>query len=217
MISWDAHRQEQYRAQHHSLLFHVLLDASPSMCGDEARNLRKSFNMFLAWLQRHSDPMSVMDVRCFSTPLDPSQPLPIGMVLPLTEQTYAPALHGSGTALYRAIGDTCTTATSAGQHVLIVFTDGGDNTSQNFEWSASAVQTLLATLQEQQGWLCVFLGAFPDALVVGKQMGFAPGNCLVFTTDQIPEAFQRLTGATQTYLTASPQERKLLAAGGIFR
>jgi hypothetical protein len=215
--SWNPERQQQYRATHHSLVFHVLLDASPSMQGQEAVNLRRSFNMYLQWLQRHADPMSVMDVRCFSTDLDPSHPLPIGMVQPLTEQTYDPAEHGSGTALYRAVGETCTTATSAGQHVLITFTDGEDNTSRHFEWSASAVCTLLATLQEQQGWLCVFLGAFPTALTVGNAMGFAPGNCLTVTTDEIPEAFQRLRTATQRYLAAGPQERKLLATGGVFR
>jgi hypothetical protein len=217
LSSWNPERQQAYRAKHHSLVFHVLLDASPSMQGEEARNLRRSFNMYLQWLQRHADSMSVMDVRCFSTPLDPSHPLPIGMVTPLTEQTYDPAEHGSGTALYRAVGETCTTATNAGQHVLVVFTDGADKTSRHFEWSVSAVCTLLTTLQEQQGWLAVFLGAFPDAVAVGKAMGFQPGNCLTFRTDEIPEAFARLRTATQRYLAAGPQERKLLATGGVFR
>jgi len=51
---------------------------------------------------------------------------------------------------------------------------------------------------------------------LGHQMGFARGNCLPLTTDQIPDAFKALTIATQKYLAAAPAERKLLAAGGIF-
>jgi hypothetical protein len=216
LASWDPARQQQYREKHHSMTFHALLDASPSMY-DEAANLRKSCNMYVQWLQHHADPMAMIDLRSFSTSLDPSHPLPIGMVQPLTAQTYNPAEHGSGTALYRAIGETCATATTAGQHVLLTFSDGQDNTSSRFEWSASAVCTLLTTLQEQQGWLAVFLAAFHEGLAVGKAMGFQPGNCLTFATDEIPRAFERLRTATQRYLTAGPQERKLLATGGVFR
>jgi hypothetical protein len=186
------------------------------MCGEEAVNLRRSFNTYLAWLQSHADPMSLAEVRCFSTPLDMGKPVPLGTLKPLTTATYNPAMHGSGTALYRAVGETCTTADSAGQHVLVVFTDGMDNTSIKFEWTHSKVYMLLQTLQQQQQWLCVFLGAFPEALAVGKQMGFQSGNCLVLTTDQIPEAFQKLLQATQKYVAASPQERKLLAQAGVF-
>jgi hypothetical protein len=213
--SWNPARQQQYRARYQSLVFHFLLDASPSMCGQEALNLRRSFNMYLAWLQSHADPMSLAEVRCFSTSLDPGQPVPLGTLKSLTTATYNPAMHGSGTALYRAVGETCTTADSAGQHVLVIFTDSMDNTSLRFEWTHSKVFMLLHTLQQQHQWLCVFLNAFPEALAVGKQMGFQPGNCLVFTTDQIPEAFQKLLQATQKYLAASPQERKLLATGGV--
>src|SRR5215471_18864958 len=89
LSSWDPTRQQAYRAKHPGLLFSVLLDSSPSMYA-EAANLRKSCNMYTQWLQHHADPMSLMDVRCFSTALDPSHPVPIGMVQPLTAQTYNP-------------------------------------------------------------------------------------------------------------------------------
>jgi hypothetical protein len=216
---WSPERQQQYRATHQTLMFHFLLDSSPSMCGQDEVNLRRAFNMYLAWLQHHADPMSLVEVRCFSTPLDPGTPVPLGMLKPLTGRTYNPALHGSGTALYRAVGETCTVASGAAtpvQHIVIVFTDGADNTSEEVGWTNGQVSTLLQTLQEQQHWLAIFLGAIPDALEVGKSMGFQPGNCLTFATDQIPDAFGRLLHATQRYLAASPQERKLLAATGVF-
>ena len=216
---WSPERQQQYRAKHQALVFHFLLDASPSMCGQAENDLRRAFNMYLTWLQQHADPMSLAEVRCFSTPLDPGATVPLGTLKPLNGRTYNPAMHGSGTALYRAVGDTCTVASGAetpAQHVLVVFTDGYDNTSEEVGWTNGQVYTLLQTLQQQQNWLAIFLGALPDALEVGKSMGFQSGNCLEFTTDKIPEAFQRLMQATQKYLAASPQDRKLLAATGVF-
>ena len=215
--SWDASKQQTYRQQHgqECLTYHFVLDESPSMAGEDAVNLRTAFNMYLGWLQQHAHPMSQAEVRLFSTALSPANLVPLGEVQPLTRQTYDP-LRGDGTALFRAIGDTCTLATSKGQHMLVVFTDGRDNTSDQFAWTSQKVATLLETLQAERDWLCVFLGAFPDALPVAKVMGFTEGNCLVFPNDQIPEAFQSLTRATMTYLAATPPERKLLAAGGVF-
>ena len=215
LASWDAHKQQSYRQAHQGtvLTFHFLLDESPSMLGDEARNLRTAYNMYLAWLQRHADPMSLAEVRCFSGTLSSSHCMPLGMLKSLTTATYNPA-NGDGTALYTAVGDTCTTAAPDGQHVLIVFTDGKDNMSA--EWTASKLYMLLKTLQEEHQWLCVFLGAFPDALDVGRSMGFAEGNMLVFTADQIPDAFKQLQVATGRYLDAPAAQRKQLAAGGIF-
>lgn len=215
--SWDATKQDSYRQKNLEghLVLHFLLDASPSMIGKDATNLRQAYNMYLAWLQQHADPMSLAEVRCFSTVLDPGTPIALGSLKPLTGQTYDP-MSGTGTALYRAVGDTCSTANPVGQHILIVFTDGQDNTSSGFGWDHSKVCMLLQILQDKHNWLCVFLGAFPDALLIGKQMGFRDGNCLTFPTDRIPEAFQNLQRATQKYLAATPQERKLLAAGGVF-
>jgi hypothetical protein len=217
LASWDASKQQQYRAKHHEqvLTFHFVLDASPSMIGQDATNLRKAYNMYLAYLQHHAHPMSLAEVRCFSTDLSPSHLQPLGLLQPLTVQTYDPR-KGDGTALYRAIGETCTTAPGDGQHVLVVFTDGADNASEDFGWTSTRVGALLQTLQDEQAWLAVFLGAFPEAVPVARLMQFKAGNCLVFSTDKIPEAFQALRQATQTYLAAAPQARKLLAAGGIF-
>jgi hypothetical protein len=215
LASWDATKQQTYRAHQQTVTLHVLLDASPSMAGQDAVNLRTAYNLYLAWLQRHADPMILVEVRCFSTTLQAGTLVPLGVLHPLTAQTYDP-LTGDGTALYRAVGETCTTAPQQGQHLLIVFTDGRDNTSDTFGWTAAKVREVLTTLQDQEGWLGVFLGAFADAVPVGTSMGFTPANCLVFPSDQIPEAFRRLQQATQKYLTASPQERKLLTAGGLF-
>jgi hypothetical protein len=216
LASWDASKQDAWRQSHeHELcLYHFVLDASPSM-HPYARDLMRAYNMYLAWLQGVVHPMSLAEVFTFDLHLHRlSSMQALGAVQALTPESYQP-LHGSGTALYNAVGQVCTTATQAGQHVLILFTDGEDGAPEPV-WTAGQCRELLTTLQEHTSWLCVFLGAFPEALDVARSMGFRDGNCLTFPGDQIPQAFEHLRRATQRYLAAPAQERKRLASGGIF-
>src|SRR5215475_12111597 len=122
------------------------------MGGPYALALRSAYNTYLAWLQRHADPMSQGAVQCFSTAIDRRILHPIGMLRPLTAQTYDPSV-GDGTALYRALGETCVQLEEGREHLLCVFTDGMDNRSDAFAWSAEKVKTVLTTLQEQ-GQVC---------------------------------------------------------------
>ena len=217
LSTWDSAKQAAYRGQHSaaSPTFHFLLDASPSMIGDYEMQLRASFNMYLAWLKRQASPLSLAEVHCFSTNFTRGPLQPLGMLRPLTPQTYNPH-KGDGTALYRALGETCTTTPQAGFHLLCVYTDGRDNRSNEFSWTADKVAAILLTLQQNAAWCGVFLGAFPQALEVGRTCGFTAGNCLQFSSDRIPDAFRRLTDATQRYLGASPQDKKQLAATGVW-
>jgi len=201
-----------------AVTFNFLLDASPSMRGQPEHDLRQSFNQYLAWLKTHASPMAMAAVRCFSSYLDPYSAVPLGQLQPLDERTYDPS-GGDGTALYRAIGETCSdiaTGRGHGSQVLVVFTDGLDNISNVYGWTLEKTSDVLSGLVRTQGWLTVFLGAFPQALSVGRRLGFSAGNCLLLTTDQIPEAFRRLTKATERYLSAGPHQRKLLAQTGVF-
>jgi hypothetical protein len=216
LASWDTSKQEAWQQNHGQdiCLFHMVLDASPSM-HPYRQDLMRAYNMYLSWLQSAAHHMSLAEVFTFDTGLHRlSSMQALGAVQALTAESYQP-LRGNGTALYNAVGQVCTTATKAGQHVLVVFTDGEDGAPEP-AWTAGQCHELLATLQQQTGWLCVFLGAFPKALDVAKSMGFLEGNCLTFTGDQIPQAFEHLRRATQRYLAAPVPERKLLASGGIF-
>lgn len=213
LATWDAARQQAYRATHPDavVILHILLDASGSMY-THAPALRSAYNMYLGWLQRHGPPMALVDTRCFGSHLQPKDLQPLGRMRPLQTDTYS-ADYG-GTALYDAIGTVVTQASEPGQHVLIVFTDGMDGNSD--QWTAGQVHELLTTLQTESHWLCVFLGAFREALEVADTLGFVEGNCLTFGSEKIPEAFERLRRATEAYLIASPRERLLLAQGGVF-
>jgi len=220
LSAWDDARQARYRAAHpeETLTLTFLLDASPSMQGQPACDLRRSFNLYMCWLQRQAPPLSMAAVRCFSSYLDPYSAVPLGQLTPLDERTYDPS-SGDGTALYRAIGETCSaiaTGRSRGQQVLVVFTDGLDNSSPCYGWSLENTRDVLSGLLRREGWLAVFLGAFPQALEMGLRLGFHEGNCLLLSTDQIPEAFRRLTAATERYIAAGPHQRKLLAQTGVF-
>jgi hypothetical protein len=216
LASWDASKQDAWRQTHAQdvCLFHMVLDASPSM-QPYRQDLMRSYNMYLAWLRGAAHPMSLAEIFTFDLQLHRlSSMQALGAVQALTPESYQP-LRGDGTALYSAVGQVCTTATQTGQHVLVVFTDGEDCAPEPV-WSAGQCHELVTTLQEHTGWLCVFLGAFPKALDVGRSMGFHAGNCLTFPGDQIPQAFEHLRQATQRYLAAPAPERKRLATGGIF-
>lgn len=216
LASWDASRQDAYRQAHPEsvCLYHFVLDASPSM-HPHTRDLMRAYNMYVGWLQGAAAPMSLAEVFTFDLQLHRLASMQaLGHVQTLTPESYRP-LHGNGTALYNAVGQVCTTQAQAGQHVLLVFTDGEDGAPEP-TWTAGRCHEVLSTLQDQAGWLCVFLGAFQRALDVARSMGFRDGNCLTFPGDQIPQAFDHLRRATQRYLAAPTEERKQLAAGGIF-
>ena len=214
MQTWNAERQRQYRAAHpeQALIFHVLLDESPSM-GKYAAYARRSYNHYLAWLQGTCAPMAMGHLVRFDKYVRAAPLTVLRAMQALTLETYTPE-RGDGTAMYDALGTLGTTQTEPGQHVLILLTDGEDCSST--AWTQPQCHTLLTTLQEASGWLCVFLAAFPEGRVVATALGFQPGNILVFPGDGLPEAFQRLKRATQTYLLAPARERKLLAMEGIF-
>jgi hypothetical protein len=213
LASWDAARQQTYRRTHpgETFIFHLLLDGSGSMAAHE-EPLRRAYNLYLRWLKQHAPPMSLIDTRCFGSELQPSCVLALGDMPFLDTATYA-AVYG-GTALRDAVGTVVTEASEPAQHVLIVLTDGIDEDSRR--WSVTQIRELLTTMQSTNDWLCIFLGAFPQALEVGSALGFVPGNCLVFGTERIPDAFERLRHATETYLLATPPARKLLAQHGVF-
>lgn len=216
LASWDASRQEAWRAKNPQglLVFHFVLDASPSMYVHREA-LMKAYNMYLGWLQRTAPAMSLGEVYLFDLGLEQVSPLQgLRQLKPLTSASYRPD-ETSGTALYQATGRVCSQDHGPGQHVFILFTDGEDS-GLEASWTAGTCKTLLETLQEQDNWLCVFLGAFPQALDVARAMGFLAGNSLTFSSDQIPQAFQTLKQATQRYLGSPIRERKLLAAAGIF-
>lgn len=213
--TWDAAKKHSWRTKNpdQSLIFHFVLDASPSMISHK-QALITAYNMYIRWLQDHASPMSMAQMVSFSTrwtihPLCPLVSLPL-----LTSHDYRPE-DGDGTAIYNTLGALCLTFTEKAKHIIVLFTDGED-CAEDVVWTALQIRETLETLQDVDECLCIYLGAHQRALSVAQEMGFKPGNVLAFSSDQIAQAFRNLQHATQRYLTAAPAERKLLAAGGIF-
>jgi len=158
--------------------------------------------------------MSQVEVTTFSNSHTTDAATPVGMAPDLDKGRYDPR-RGDDTNIY---GTTVAVIEagrqSPGQHILVLFTDGMD--SEGLSADALGVVKAYVTEAQADGWLCVFLGAYPEALETGKAMGFPADNCLVFTSDKIPEAFTTLTEATQRYLSAPVATRKLLTQGGFF-
>lgn len=212
LTSWDTAKQQQYRVTHGATLpvFHILLDASGSMV-PHAHALRGAYNRYLAWLKQHAPALSSLDVRCFHADVASPAVTTLHSAQPLTEATYQPE---GGTALYEALITACEDTAQPGQHILLVFTDGVDSYGNPI--TQACARDMITRLRVERNGLCIFLGAFPEALAVGMACGFAEGNCLIFSSEKIPEAFQRLTDAMQRYLAAPTAERRLLAQGGVF-
>ena len=107
--------------------------------------------------------------------------VPLKDVADLTLDTYR--THGN-TALLDAIGKTVNSmgaklaamaeADRPGKVILVILTDGEENTSQDF--SLDQILTMLKHQQEVYSWEVVYLGANQNAAEIGKKMGIHAGN-----------------------------------------
>lgn len=207
--SWDPSRQQRYRA-HTRITIHLLRDASSSM-GDCQVALRAACLRYFDFLALEAPPETLLDVRDFSSQLSHSVPVSVTAIPPWS---YRP---DGGTALYDAVGQVLgEIAGKPGQHILLVTSDGEDSGTENGgsqDWQPAQIKR---RIQAMPDCLCLFLGAFPEALTVALEMGFPESNCLVFETTRFPEAFEQVIRANRRYFLAPAPERKLLAAGGAF-
>lgn len=82
--------------------------------------------------------------------------------------------------------------------LLVVMTDGADNISKSTVGEVASVIRQVSV----EGWTCVFLGADQNALRVGEQMGFQPGNIKSFASAEMEQTMQTLSSATTVYRTS---------------
>lgn len=213
--TWSAEKANAYRAKNpeNAMVFHFLLDMSPSMV-HAAPDVRRAYNHCLRWLQGHCSPMSLGHVVCFDDRPRMTPVQGLARLQPLTDATYDP-LNADGTAIYEAMGMALSTQDTPGTHILVLMTDGADCCKRT-DWTLTRCHELFVTLQQESGWVGVGFFVDDDALALGTALGFPPGNCLRLQSDQIPEAFRQFQQAMQRYLAAPQAARTLLAAGGFF-
>lgn len=149
------------------------IDASGSMYS-VADDVRGGFNQYMRDLAADTDNEYRVTVYTFNShvALLTENALPDD-VPPLDRYNYSP---GRNTALLDAIGtlvNGATPADSTDKVLVIIHTDGLENSSR--EWAYKAVADLIAA-KKAEGWGFVFLGAGVDTWQQGEQLGMYSAN-----------------------------------------
>jgi len=117
----------------------------------------------------------------------------INEVKDLTTETYIPA---GGTALYDAIGTTLTKLSSKKRAIVLIHTDGEENSSKSYD--LELVQSLIKQKTEE-GWKFIFYGANIDAATVGKSLNIHDTFQVKPTTKGFIKAYSGMSGLTKEY------------------
>lgn len=175
-----------------TILINFVLDKSGSM--DSIRQATiAGFNEFKNEQARESG-TALMTLTLFDTAFHTvAAGTPVGDVLDLTPQTYAPS---GMTALYDAVGHTMkltddyVAAHHPDQVLFVIMTDGEENSSREF--SRDAIFALIEERQANAHYEFVYLGANQDSYLSGQAMGIAPGRMLDY--DATPEGMHATMG-----------------------
>lgn len=98
-------------------------------------------------------------------------------IQPLNDSTYK---AGGGTALLDAVGTAISDAGDYKKVILVVITDGEENTSKSFR--RDQIKNMI-TSKEESGWQITYLGAGVDAFGDAASTGFAHTNTARFSAD----------------------------------
>jgi len=113
----------------------------------------------------------------------------ISEVSNLDTKTYVP--RGS-TSLLDAIGCTIKTAEKTDNNIIVILTDGFENTSKTY--TKCHVKDLIK-MKESIGWNFVFLAANQDAISTAQSLGIHPNGAMTFDQDCLHNAFLGLSAA----------------------
>jgi len=86
----------------------------------------------------------------------------------LTEDNYKPS---NMTALYDAIGETLTQYKTEKDNIMVILTDGQENSSRKF--TESTIKPMIKEFEDDKGWLFHFLGADQNAWQAASRMGMS--------------------------------------------
>jgi hypothetical protein len=187
------------------VLIHVVLDESSSMVGVTQQTI-DSFN---SWLKEQQ----LTEGECFLT-LSKFNGYRVDYIYtnkdiksvePLNRDSYRPS---GSTNLLDAIGDNITTINAylsskkKGQRpgvIVVVLTDGEENTSNRF--TKSAIKGLVEQA-EGKDWTFLFMGANIDAFQEGSAMGFGVNNTVQYNTSNMAGSMAALSSITSRTRTA---------------
>jgi len=177
----------------------MLLDVTGSM-GAIRENTIKAFNEYVNGLKKDSPKKTTFSLilfssLCFDTPVDNVK---VADIPELTKETYRP--NGSTPLLDsvgKAVKQTENSLKEKEDILLVVFTDGEENSSMEF--SKSAVADLVKR-KTDEGWTFVFMGANMDAWNEGESMAVPKGNIQDWESQNVAIAFSSLSVGTKRHL-----------------
>lgn len=201
--SWTKDEESKLEPFKGTTHYFVVLDKSGSM-REIASEVISGFNEWLA-AQQAEPGDKLLTLTLFDTQFSsPIRSVPIGKVLPLTEERYRPA---GLTALYDAMVDSISGVESiAGDRYLVLgITDGQENSSQRSD--KAAMLALIAQKEALGNWTFTYLSAAPTAFADASSIGVQRGNTVSFIPDAhgTRRAFAKMSASTMSYGRGSGQ------------
>jgi len=124
----------------------------------------------------------------------------------LTTSNYNP---NNMTALYDAIGETLTQYRNEKDNIMVIITDGMENSSRKF--TQTQVQKLIKEYTDEKGWIFHYLGANQDAWSVGQSIGIMKKefcNSYVADSDGFEHVWKQNAVQTKAFRGYQAQKKK---------
>ena len=89
--------------------------------------------------------------------------------------------------------------------LVLVITDGGENTSEDY--GAGLIKEMVVA-REESGWTFIYMGANQDSWSETQGLGFSVGNVMNYAAHNIKEgAFDKIAVSTVNYRNVSREEK----------
>merc|ERR1711981_237125 len=127
----------------------------------------------------------------------------------LTNSNYCPS---GMTALYDAIGETLHTYKDEKDNIMVIITDGHENSSWKF--NQKKIQDLIKSYTDEKGWIFHYLGANQDAWAVGQSIGIMKKEfCNTYAQSDagFQHVFAQNVAQTKCYRGYQAQKKKGMA------
>lgn len=177
----------------------VVLDKSGSMGSIKTATV-EGFNTFLNE-QKNSLGEAFMTLIQFDDRYEINyKSMPINEVQELiVNETYVP--RGS-TALYESIGRTINELNTDRDVVFVIITDGQDNVKS--EYNPESLKKMIESLQDENGWKFLYLGANQDAVMAGGSLGVKSTNSMSWaaSVDGVGNTFMAMSANIGMYRSA---------------
>lgn len=190
----------------------VVADESGSMYGQQNQVIN-GFNEYIEEVRSNTTDVLVTLVKFNTRTAVVFENVPIADVKRLDTTSYRP---NGGTALYDGVANAINIGEQrlegGDQAILVIFTDGGENSSA--ENTREQVFKRITEKQNADNWTVVFLGADQDAWAAGAAMGIAAGNTMSYAGNAHGHMMRNVAHATVTKTQTSKGSSSFFADAG---